>query len=283
MKQIHSHIAKVHKAASPDKVYLADRFDLSNTGFVVVRHVSNELTNRYWNECCMCIQNIYSTNAKILIIDNGSNYEYVKPITSVNMENVTIVKSEYEKCGEIVGYYYYYKIKPFYRAVILHDTMFVKQSINFTVDDVKFLWHFSGTISPNESTPSVRGFLESMGGNLTHIYDQYRWVGCMGTASVITHAFLSTIVEKYDFFNKTLPLMNVKPHREAMERVFAIACLSLKPSMLVDPSVFGDIFEYYGSSHFDMRSYDYNSYLVESRNLPFIKVWTLRPVTWKQP
>lgn len=281
MKQIHSHIAKGNKAARAHKTDLVDGFDVSNAGFVMVRHVSNEITNRYWNECCRCIQSIYSSKVRILIIDNDSNYEYVKQSSNLDMENITVVKSEYEKCGEIVGYYYFYKMRPFHRAVILHDTMFVKQNMNFAVDDVKFMWHFSGTVRPSESTPSVRGFLESMGGNLTHIYDHYNWVGCMGTASVITHSFLSTIVEKYDFFNKTLPFMNVKPHREAIERVFAIACISLKPSLLVDPSVFGDIYEYYGSRHFDMRSYDFNSYLADSRGLPFIKVWSLRPETWK--
>jgi hypothetical protein len=46
-------------------------------GFIILRHVNNDVTNNYWNKCYDCIRKYYPENF-ILIIDDNSNYTYVK-------------------------------------------------------------------------------------------------------------------------------------------------------------------------------------------------------------
>jgi hypothetical protein len=45
-------------------------------GFIILRHVNNELTNKYWIHCYKCIREFYPEN-KILIIDDNSDYKYI--------------------------------------------------------------------------------------------------------------------------------------------------------------------------------------------------------------
>ena len=45
---------------------------MSSLGFIILRHVNSELTNKYWVNCYNCIRRHYPEN-KILIIDDNSN------------------------------------------------------------------------------------------------------------------------------------------------------------------------------------------------------------------
>ena len=69
---------------------------MENTGFIILRHVNNELTNKYWQHCYDCIR-IYYPEYPILIIDDNSNYEF---ITEKLLYQTTIINSEYPKRGE---------------------------------------------------------------------------------------------------------------------------------------------------------------------------------------
>ena len=58
-------------------------------GFIILRCVQNELTNKYWIYCYECIRKYYADNL-ILIIDDNSDYKY---ITNENLYNTTIINS----------------------------------------------------------------------------------------------------------------------------------------------------------------------------------------------
>jgi hypothetical protein len=45
-------------------------------GFIILRHVNNELTNNYWIHSYDCIRKFYPENF-IIIIDDNSKYEYI--------------------------------------------------------------------------------------------------------------------------------------------------------------------------------------------------------------
>ena len=45
-------------------------------GFIMLRNVINELTNKYWIHCYDCIRNFYPEN-QIVIIDDNSKQEYI--------------------------------------------------------------------------------------------------------------------------------------------------------------------------------------------------------------
>lgn len=189
-------------------------------GFIILRHVNSVQTNLYWIECLKCIRRFYSN--PVMIIDDNSNYELISK--NINLNNVTIVQSEFPSRGELLPYYYFHKLKPFDTAVILHDSVLIQKYIDFdNIRDVKFLWSFEHHW---DSPDAERTLLKTLNNNeeLLNLYNEKsKWVGCFGGMSVITHQFLSTIVEKYDMF-RLLDYIHCRPDRCNFERVFATLC-----------------------------------------------------------
>ena len=63
------------------------------------------------------------------------------------LPNVTYIKSEFKGRGEILGYYYFYKLRPSERAIILHDSVFINEHIQHNShNDCEFLWRFNSDI-----------------------------------------------------------------------------------------------------------------------------------------
>ena len=93
----------------------------NNIGFIILRHVNSEATNKYWIHCHECIRKFYPENP-ILIIDDNSNYSFISEET---FSNTRVIQSEFPKRGELLPYYYYLH-NPFAdSAVILHE-LFVR-------------------------------------------------------------------------------------------------------------------------------------------------------------
>lgn len=87
---------------------------IKSFGFIILRHVNNHLTNKYWIHCYDCIRKVYSS-ITIIIIDDNSNYEF---ITHKEMYNTHIIKSEYPGRGELLPYYYYLHNMLFDKAIL---------------------------------------------------------------------------------------------------------------------------------------------------------------------
>ena len=139
----------------------------TDLGFIILRHVNNVLTNKYWIRCYKCIRNFYLDNP-ILIIDDNSDYSFVSNCnsdndinmrgiichdtflpfqeqlhnTTIKLHNTTIINSEFKKRGELLPYYYYLRHQFCKTAVILHDSVFLNQKMDFTVNDYKMIWDF---------------------------------------------------------------------------------------------------------------------------------------------
>ena len=64
---------------------------MAKIGFIILRHVNDELTNKYWNHCYNCIRKYYPEN-NILIIDDNSKYEY---ISEKQLYKTTIINIKY--------------------------------------------------------------------------------------------------------------------------------------------------------------------------------------------
>ena len=76
---------------------------MKTIGFIMLRHVNNELTNQYWILCYDCIRKYYPENI-VLIIDDNSDYQF---ITDKQLYKTNIIKNDYPKRGELMPYYYY--------------------------------------------------------------------------------------------------------------------------------------------------------------------------------
>ena len=232
---------------------------MKELGFIVLRHVNNEETNKYWIHCYNSIRQHYPEN-KILIIDDNSNYNF---ITNETLYKTTVINSEYPGRGELLPYYYYLHNKLFDKAVILHDSVFINKQIDVDVDKYKFLWEFEHYWDQIEDeTRMINIFNDS---ELKEFYENKQlWKGCFGCMSIITHEYITYINTKYDI-SKLLDCVLNRYNRCSFERV--LACLLQKNAE--NKSLLGNIHNYcqWGITFEQKDKY---------RFLPMTKVWTGR-------
>lgn len=238
-------------------------------GFVLVRHIQDETTSKYWHRSCQSIRKYYPS-APIVVIDDNSNPSFVDQELEKNLSNCKIIRSELPKRGEILGYYYFWKHKWFQKAVVLHDSVFLHQEINFhSCKNVKFLWHIENKQYHNVERETV--FLRNVGHQYVFLYEskQY-WKGCFGVMSVIDHDFLCKIADIFVL----LPTIKSRSDRYCLESVFAVMCFYHDPSLMRNISFMGDIHEYALPWGYDFHTYQEEEH---KRNFPsLVKVWTGR-------
>jgi hypothetical protein len=190
---------------------------MTTYGFIILRHVNNELTNKYWITCVNSIRQFYPEN-HILIIDDGSDCQY---LTEVKFYKTTVIYSEYQKRGELLPYVYYLQNKLFDVAVIIHDSIVFNTFIDMNVENYKFLWEFEHNWDQIEDETIMIDIFNDP--KLTEFYqNKTLWKGCFGGMTIITHEYLSKVNAKYEF-NKLLPLVLNRYNRCSFERV--IGCL----------------------------------------------------------
>jgi hypothetical protein len=240
-------------------VIILQQYIMSQLGFIILRHVNSELTNKYWNHCYDCIRTYYPEHL-ILIIDDNSNYEY---ITERTLYKTTIINSEYHKRGELLPYYYFLHNKIFDNAVILHDSVFINKEIDFSVYKYKLIWDFEHKWDQIEDETRMIDMFNDL--ELNEFYENKSlWKGCFGGMSIITHDYLTYINNKYDI-SKLLECVLNRYNRMSFERV--IACLLQING--TNGSLLGNIHQYceVGKSFDQIEQY---------KHLPIIKIWTRR-------
>lgn len=263
---------------------------MTNYGFIISRHVNSEKTNKYWNECVRCIQRVHN-GIPIVIIDDNSNYNFVKPESEY--QNITIIQSEYPKRGELLPYYYFWKNKYWENAVILHDSVFIQKRIPYRKLRVNVMpiWHFTGPHRYENSNNSIRiarvlknsqeirRNLLKDNNDATSIMSIQRkgsnWNGVFGVQSYINHGFLSKLQQKYEIFNM-LTCIYSRPDRCCLERIMGLIFWLEDPTVRVLPSLLGDITtmpDNFGLSYDAHR--DYISKNGHSKTA-YVKVWSGR-------
>jgi hypothetical protein len=233
---------------------------MENVGFIILRHVNNDNTNKYWQFSYDSIRKYYPEN-KIIIIDDNSNYEF---ITEKKLYKTTIIQSEYPKRGELLPYYYYLHNKLFDTAVIIHDSVFINRYINFTVDKYKFIWEFEHDWDNDADEKEILKTFDDK--ELLSFYENKNlWKGCFGGMSIITHDYLVFINNKYNI-SKLLDYIISRDRRMAFERVIAV----LLQKHGDRNTLLGNLHKYcgWGSVNYDK--------IDNVRHLPIIKVWTGR-------
>jgi len=240
-------------------------------GFIILRHVNSEATNRYWIHCHECIRRFYPENP-ILIIDDNSNYSFITISNNEIMYKTRIIQSEFPKRGELLPYYYYLR-NPFAKyVVILHDSVFINKYIDFLPSQepssshppYRFLWDFEHEWDQIEDETRM---IQHVGDPdlLTFYEDKVLWKGCFGGMCLIRHDFLRIVDSKYEFTTKLLNDITERYNRCSFERV--LACILQKEEANIP--LFGNLHAYmpWGVS-FENRQRFYH--------LPIIKVWTGR-------
>lgn len=251
-------------------------------GFIITRHVHSEKTNMYWNKNIKLLS-IFYPHTKIIIIDDNSNYEYVKSM--VDTKNVTVIQSEFPKRGELLPYYYLLKYKFFLNAVIIHDSVFFHKRIHFekcvNVINILPLWHFNSDDENSANTIKmiqclhnknmIKDYLTKI--STIHLLPQYQWVGCYGGQCFINLHFLERLEYKYKLTN-LIRVVLCRADRCCLERILGVLFCIECPSLLKQKSLMGNIMIYMN------WGYTYDQYVndVNNKNIskPVIKVWSGR-------
>lgn len=236
---------------------------MTDFGFVIVRYVNSVEANEYWKSCYLAIRKLYPLK-KILIVDDCSDPQY---LTEFETSLCDIVKGEFPRRGELLGYYYFHKLKPFAKAVIIHDNVFINRCLDFdSVENIKFLWSF------DHQYDDVATEIELLVTFDTKISDLYSkkslWFGCYGVMSIIAWNFLNELDLKFNLFSNLLPVVVSRKHRMALERIFACVCTVAENNLSTLPHLIGDIHEYRWG-----RNISYNEYLQgKNSDMPLVKI-----------
>lgn len=250
-------------------------------GFIVTRHVNSELTNNYWNNCVKLLRTYYPDN-DIVIIDDNSDYNYVK--SEYEYKNLRIIQSEYPRRGELLPYFYLLKYKFFDYAVIIHDSVFFHKRVNFELlknIDVLPLWYFNPDTENIENTKRIIKNLRNntilqpkLSKDSSIMFSKNdNWFGCFGVQSYIKLSFLEMIEEKYGITHLIL-LVKCRYDRCCLERIFGCIFFTECNDIINQKSLFGNIMNY------QVWGYNYHQYLENCSSgtlpQPVIKVWTGR-------
>lgn len=253
---------------------------MDNYGFIILRHVNSEITNRYWNQNVKLIRSFYPEK-KIIIIDDNSNKNFLKG--DYNYKNVTTIQSEYPKRGELLPFIYFLKYGWFKNAIIIHDSVFIHRRINFSKFNMPVLplWHFVGfddnpTVTPYilktlKNNSKLLDMLIKKNTNVLGLKNE-KWNGVFGCQCYINFDFLTNIENKYNI-TKLISYINCRRDRCCLERIFGLIFTNEYPLLNLTNSLFGTIQDKYWG-------YKYSQYIKDFQNKkvkkPWVKVWTGR-------
>ena len=222
---------------------------MPSLGFILLRHVNSQKTDKYWQHSWKCIRKFYPEN-KIVIIDDNSDKTYLTDVSACYINdasgidgtlfNTMIINSTYKKRGELLPYYYFFKYKFFNRAVIIHDSVFIQKYIDFGNEN-KFLWHFEHTWDKPHYEKQILFNLDQCE-FLNYFHDSKNlWNGCFGAMSVISYDLLDSMNAKYNMM-ELLNHIQTREDRMSFERIFAIM-FTIENNWEAS-SIFGNIIEY---------------------------------------
>jgi hypothetical protein len=252
----------------------------SSFGFIIIRHVNSEKTNKYWNHSIKCLRSLYPLK-KIVIIDDNSDPNYLK--SEFEYKNIEIIQSEFKGRGELLPYYYYIKYQFFDNAVIIHDSVFFHKKIHFELlQNVKVLplWFFHADKENINNTINITSRLKNnyylknklLLDNPVLGMNNSKWYGCFGVQSYINHEFLLHLENKYKITN-LISCVLCRADRCCLERIFGCIFFTENPKILNQKALLGNIMKY------DKWGDTYDDYITNikiKKNKSVVKVWTGR-------
>jgi inorganic pyrophosphatase len=259
-----------------EKIEEEEEIIIPDSVVIILRHVTNEFTDKYWKLSYDSVRKNYGNDIKIVIIDDNSSYNP----TYHKLENCKIIYTSgtgYEGRGELLPYYYMYKLKLGKKALIIHDSVFLNIFLDFKyVDKYAYLWDFIPNIDDDENIERILSKIE----NNSYFLQYYRnknWKGCFGGMSIISLEVIEQIVEKIpNFFDILLEIIQNRRDRMAFERIISII-LNCVTNIVITNSIFGNIHNWCekitnGKKTCDLKLEDYNSEF----KYEVIKLWTGR-------
>jgi hypothetical protein len=211
-------------------------------GFVMIRHARSETDDILGEKCIESIR-MYHPGCKIMIVDDYSVCTFSQ--TEAEAEDIIHVRVEEHDIargkGEILAWYFFWKLRPFENACVLHDSMFLTAPVKITptlANKGTRLWHFNGghmlgMHNEHELMSKINvSFANSM-------YDEPDgWQGCFGVTGILSWTSINFLSIVYHLFD-LIPHVHTRTDRMAVERIFG---WMLSKSGVAQPgSLYGDI------------------------------------------
>jgi hypothetical protein len=270
-------MGKIHRNDSGKR----ETMPTKGLGFVIIRHVNNKISDLYWKECYSAIRRFYPEHP-IMIVDDSSHPRYLRE--DIHLTNCTVVyDTDHKGRGELLPYYYFHRLRPFHRAVVLHDSVFLQQPLNVEPNPsgeestIQFLWSFGHQWDDglrDKIHEVLHEFPETDREHLRSMYTHTKadWLGMFGVMSVVDWTWLNEIEQRFHFFQTLLPQLKNREYRCSLERIFALVAYYHQRGRVKKP-LFGDIHQYmpWGGT--------YTEYLQKPEvyaAYPIVKVWSGR-------
>ena len=249
-------------------------------GFIMIRHVSSKVTDLYWKESYSAIRRFYPS-APVIIVDDSSNREFLHE--NIHLTRCTIIyDTENKGRAELLPYYYFHKLKPFSRAVILHDSVFLQAPINVQMDSashpgIQFLWsipHYHEDTIQTEIHELIDALPVKDREDVRSMYYHTKsdWTGTFGVMSIVDWAWLDEVEQRYRLFENWFPVLKNREYRCGLERVFGLVAYHHFKGH-VRPPLFGSIQHYV---RWGITFMEYLNRYEEFSAYPIIKVWSGR-------
>jgi len=253
---------------------------MKDNGIIILRHVRNHEQDRLWKECMRCIR-AHDKNITVMIIDDDSDLSMITmdEDTKELVQNTIMIRSEFPRCGEMLGYYYMHKLRIFRKAIVMHDSVFlmrIKEEWWSETEACKFLWYFSDHCWDDiKRETELIQMLDSHEDMLNMFYPKkHLWMGCFGAQAIVSLEFVDRLQEKYKLF-RLLSVIKTRIDRIHMERILGCIFTYEEPRLFFDTAVNGTIHKYF------KWGYKMDEYLVDNKmeigaNRDMIKVWSGR-------
>lgn len=232
-------------------------------GFIILRHVNSEKSDRYWKLCYSSLREHYPDN-KVLIIDDYSNYDLIDIDFQNKLENTEIIKSEYKGRAELLPYLYFLKHKHCDCVCIIHDSVFINKKIDLYTDTFSYLWDFEHPWDQPLDELQILASLDNNDELLELHHNKNLWKGCFGAMTVVNYDYLKKIDDIHNLSNMIDVVVN-RYNRMSFERVIAVILENYGERKVV----LGNIHQYckWGVP-FERKE--------SLKHLPFIKIWSTR-------
>jgi hypothetical protein len=209
-----------------------------------------------------------------MIVDDSSKREFLQE--DMVLTNCTVIyDTRHKGSAELLPYYYFHLLRPFETAVVIHDSVFIQQRVDFSLkpeESCRFLWNFYHWYD-DEILSDIRAIYSTLPNpdRFTELYHRKQdWEGSFGVMMVIRWNFLEEIHRKEGgLFDSWLQVVKTRDNRCALERAFPLVITHHYPS--IRPSFFGRIHDYirWGITFNEYLTGDFSTY-------PVMKVWTTR-------
>jgi hypothetical protein len=246
--------------------YYELRKKIDTITFVILKHTRNESEFNMFKSAYLSVKTFYPKN-KVVIIDDNSTYKNI----DINLlDDDILIESEFPGAGEILPYYYFYKLRWSENMIFIHDSMMLLRHFNlFEIDNnIKFLWEFNyndgyNTIIEDNIKYLINNINKTEQQLLLSTLITNKWKGCFGSSCLISLNIIKFIELKYNIFSNLVNIINKRIQREALERLLSLILFSENLIGINNCSMFGSIQRYplafRTSEPLDLQKYGYNS------------------------